>query len=608
MGEPSPMHRSRATRHLAAHRRQPDCESLEVRTLLSLAIAPIPAQDASSASGTDFDALIGASRARSTYGVDGTGLSAAVIDLGVSYENPALGGRIGPDAKVKTGFDFAENDEDPHADTSQHGTSVAGLIASTDADHPGVAPGAGIVPLRVFGDDEVGSYEWIAQALRWILANRKQYDISVVNISSSDGGNYLFNKYADGGGTLAKLTSLVAQLKEVNIPVVVASGNSFDGQAQGMGFAAIVADTISVTSTDANDQLADGAQRLGPALGGAFATDIAAPGVGVVAPAGASGFMALSGTSFSTPLVSGSILLLQQIYMNRFGSLPTVDMLDAWLQAGSDPTTDPATHLNLGRLDVAASAALIPGPPTEPVASVTPPATIARPPADPQVSSTETIIGTPMGENPQTTTPPPTTTKNPAITPPPTNATLPPTSIPPAPPIVRPADPTKSPTPTTPPAGSPPPSTPIPTPIKPTSKPGAPLASVASPTPPPIAPTTSPIPSPAPAFVTPEVSILPTPDPASSADDATTGTIADLPNLVPHPASAAVSWADLFLTVRLDRLGALDQLSTGSERRLAVASFERPRVRLRNPSMRRFPLVRHAEAVPRPPRLRMISR
>ncbi len=76
-----------------------------------------------------------------------------MIDTGVSYTNPAFGaGTVGQAGdKVVAGVDFTGS---PNGvlPTWQHGTGVAGLIASTDPSNPGVAPGAGIVALRVFGD------------------------------------------------------------------------------------------------------------------------------------------------------------------------------------------------------------------------------------------------------------------------------------------------------------------------------------------------------------------------------------------------------------------------------------------------------------------------
>src|SRR5262249_27218245 len=195
------------------------------------------------------------------------------------------GGSFGPQSKVVAGYDFAQNDGDPNA-TWQHGTAVAGVLASQDPAHPGIAPGADIAAPRVFGNDNKGSYARIADALQWVVDNHDRYNISVVNLSLSDGGNYSTDFFSNDGGIGQRIAGLVEQLEGLDIPVVTAAGNSFDPKQpdQGMGFIAILADTISVTAIDGADHLASDAQRLGASQGGASATDIAAPGVGLTAP------------------------------------------------------------------------------------------------------------------------------------------------------------------------------------------------------------------------------------------------------------------------------------------------------------------------------------
>jgi type VI secretion system secreted protein VgrG len=310
---------------------------------------------------TAYDPIVGAAQTRIAYNVDGKGMTVAVIDTGVDYNNEALGGGFGPSAKVVAGYDFSDNSADPMATSSQHGTAIAGLIGSSDPNDLGVAPGVNIVALRVTDSSNTASLSSIARALQWVINNHEQYNISAVNMSLSDGGNYAQNWFASDGSDGQQVTNLIAQLTAMNIPVVAATGNSFSGQ-QGEGFAAIVAGTISVTATDLSGHLLSNAQRLGSAIGGTSATTIAAPGEGLTAPSGDSGTATVEGTSFAAALATGAVTLLQEIYHARFGALPSVAQLTNWLQQGSNPVHDPVTGITIGELNIAGSASLIPVP------------------------------------------------------------------------------------------------------------------------------------------------------------------------------------------------------------------------------------------------------
>jgi subtilisin family serine protease len=76
--------------------------------------------------------------------VTGQGVTVAVLDTGVDYNHPALGGGFGPGKKVKAGHDFVDNDGDP-MDTFGHGTNTTGIIAADEftingETYRGVAP------------------------------------------------------------------------------------------------------------------------------------------------------------------------------------------------------------------------------------------------------------------------------------------------------------------------------------------------------------------------------------------------------------------------------------------------------------------------------------
>ena len=349
---------TRKSGRVARDRRRPCLETLETRQLLSVSPARPASSNLNPDGSTNFDQIIGASAARSQFHVDGTGQSVAVIDTGVNYNNAAFGGGIGAGHKVVAGVDFTGS---PNGvlPTWQHGTGVAGLVASNDPNHPGIAPGADIVALRVFGDNNQGSFGEIADALDWVVQHHNDYNITAVNLSVSDGGNYTSNVYAHDGGIGQRLTSAVAKLDALNIPVVVAAGNSFDGKTQGVGFPSIIPDTISVTSTDATDKIVSDAQRLGVVKGGASAVKIAAPGVGITGPSDGNNFMTEDGTSFAAPQVTGGIVLLQQIYENTYHTLPTVAQLDQLLQEGAVTVHDGTTGIDVGRVDLLKSAQIL---------------------------------------------------------------------------------------------------------------------------------------------------------------------------------------------------------------------------------------------------------
>src|SRR5262249_15337962 len=119
-------------------------------------------------------------------GATGAGTAIAVVDTGVDYNNPALGGAPFPNAKVVGGTDIADNDGDP-LDCEGHGTSVAAIAASA----AGVAPDAKIVAIKVFKskDASSGSCSDTAQdsdilsGVDWAVTHREDFGIDAINLS-----------------------------------------------------------------------------------------------------------------------------------------------------------------------------------------------------------------------------------------------------------------------------------------------------------------------------------------------------------------------------------------------------------------------------------------
>lgn len=305
-----------------------------------------------------------------SLGITGAGMRIGVIDTGIDYLHPDFGGDADPadyaandpavlgdiafpTAKVAGGYDFvgdtydASNPEhqtpmpDPDPmDVNGHGTHVAGTAAGQgvrpdrtaytgpyDASAasaawlvgPGVAPGATLYALKIFGRG--GESLILIPAIEWAVDPNGDGDFSdrldVINMSLGDA----FGP-ADGPESMA--ANLAAQ---AGVVVVASAGNSNDTYfiAGTPGSAAAV---IAVAATDDDDPAISGmvADRLtsfssrGPsqANGGRplLKPDLAAPGrqitsAGAQTQSTASLARVLSGTSMAAPHVAGAAALVR---------------------------------------------------------------------------------------------------------------------------------------------------------------------------------------------------------------------------------------------------------------------------------------------------------
>lgn len=93
-------------------------------------------------------------------GLTGKGIKVGIIDTGIDYKHPALGGCFGPNCLVSHGYDYigegnanyGEPDDDPYTECQGHGTHVAGIVAAQQNKYGflGAAPGVKLGMYRVF--------------------------------------------------------------------------------------------------------------------------------------------------------------------------------------------------------------------------------------------------------------------------------------------------------------------------------------------------------------------------------------------------------------------------------------------------------------------------
>src|SRR3989344_3687382 len=179
---------------------------------------------------TESTQIIEADKVQS-MGFQGEGQTVCVIDSGINYTHPALGGCTqaqflgGTCSKVIGGYDFYNNDKDP-MDDAGHGTHVAGIVASEDATYKGVAPNSKLVALKVCNSSSKDgcSYGAIKKAIEWCVGNASVYNISIITISIGD-KNANIGYCDDFSNENKNITKAINNAIAQNIIVTAASGN-----------------------------------------------------------------------------------------------------------------------------------------------------------------------------------------------------------------------------------------------------------------------------------------------------------------------------------------------------------------------------------------------
>lgn len=143
----------------------------------------------------------------------GAGRIVAVLDTGVDYRHPDLGGGFGPEHKVVGGYDLVNNDPDP-MDDHGHGTHVAGIIAA-DGTVRGVAPDAALTAYKVLNQFGTGQLSDILAGLDEAVRPDNPHRADVVNLSLGGPG--------DGSDPLSVAAS---QAVDAGVVVVSSAGNN----------------------------------------------------------------------------------------------------------------------------------------------------------------------------------------------------------------------------------------------------------------------------------------------------------------------------------------------------------------------------------------------
>lgn len=199
-------------------------------------------------------AMTGADIVQNEMGFTGKGVKVAVMDTGVDYNHPDLGGCFGPGCRVFTGYDFVGDafnadpasatynpvpapDPDPD-DCNGHGTHVAGIVGA-NGELKGVAPDVSFGAYRVFGCQGSTTSDIMLMAMERALDDGMQ----ILNMSIGSGFQWPQYPTAQAADRLVKR----------GMVVVASIGNNGTSGVYSAGAPGLGNQVIGVASFDNTD-------------------------------------------------------------------------------------------------------------------------------------------------------------------------------------------------------------------------------------------------------------------------------------------------------------------------------------------------------------------
>ena len=237
----------------------------------------------------------------------GRGCCTAIMDTGI-YPHQDLADHI-------LYFKDFVNHKITAYDDNSHGTHVAGIIAgngySSQGIIKGMAPDCKIIALKILDKKGNGDKNSLLSACDWVRHNHQKHGIRVVNIS-------IGSDTADCNEEKDEVAAAINALWELGLTLVVSAGNSGPGPGT-ITFPGTCERVITVGS-DALLLKSDGSSFSshsgeGPTKCNINKPDLLAPGHNIISCHNRyNGYTVKSGTSMSTPVVSGAIALYLEKY------------------------------------------------------------------------------------------------------------------------------------------------------------------------------------------------------------------------------------------------------------------------------------------------------
>ncbi len=215
-------------------------------------------------------------------GSTGKGIKVAIVDTGVEYDHPAVGGQVrgGVNVEWDTSVDgnIRYDLTDKPEDLAGHGTACAAIIHS-------MAPEAELYSVRVLGTNMSGRAYQFAAGVDWAVQN----GMDVVNLSLSTAKQEYF----------AMFHSLSDDAYFKNVPLVSAASNFPEAS-----YPSLYSSVFSVSSHAGKDPFTYYYNPAPP-------VEFGAPGIDLRVAWKDHGYVLSTGNSFAAPHIAGIVTLIR---------------------------------------------------------------------------------------------------------------------------------------------------------------------------------------------------------------------------------------------------------------------------------------------------------
>ena len=267
----------------------------------------------------DAAVLHGVDTAWAQTGYDGSGTTVAIIDTGIDGNHSSLDDQDDDpatnDPKVIAFYDPVNNPSLTNGtevfpyDDQGHGSHCAGTTAGTGApnyDHPGMAPQASLVGVKVLDEGGSGSFATVMAGMEWTVEKRYEFNIRAASMSLGGPGAIEWTSSEEDS-----VNRYANEMVRAGIALFIAAGNS--ALSAQIGTPGSAEDAITVGALDKDSSIAIYSSQ-GPTEEGRIKPNIAYVGSDVMSVAHNTGdqYVAFSGTSMATPGAAGVAALMLQ--------------------------------------------------------------------------------------------------------------------------------------------------------------------------------------------------------------------------------------------------------------------------------------------------------